>query len=188
MKKVLLLLAALLMVACLASCDGSDNKEATTDTSSSTEESVAQDVVLEISKSTIAEPEEFKATMEEYGAEIEELSDKDAFQFTFSAAEHKALLKDKKAETVSAFKAIEDDEESYVDKIEYDENFRNLKIYVDKEKKPESSSTEEFSAASLALVYQTYIGETQRTLVEIFYTGEAERIDAFTFPISFAFE
>ena len=184
MKKALLLLVAVLMLGCFASC-GSDNSDATTE--APTTEAQAQDVVLEISESTLADPDDFKATMEGYGAEVEELSDKAAFKFTFSEAEYKALLKDKKAETVSAFVAMEENEESYIDKIEYDEDFRKLKIYVDKDKKPEGTNTEEISAASYALVYQTYIGEAQRTFVELYYTGEAERFNSFTFPISYAF-
>ncbi len=188
MKKILLLLVAVLVLSCFASC-GADNNDATTEASTATEtESQAQDVVLEITKSTLADPEGFKASMTEYGADVVELGDKDAFQFTFTESEHKALLKDKKNETVFAFKGLEQNEASYIDKIEYDEDFRNLKIYVDKEKKSESSSTEEITAASHALVYQTYIVGNQRTYVEIYYTGEAEKIDAFTFPISFAFE
>ncbi len=189
MKKLLFLFATVLVIVCFSSCDGGEVAETTTTSSTTAEPTTqAQEVILKIDKGTLADPESFKKSMEEYGAETAELSEEDCFEFVFSKDEHNKLLKDKRDAVASVFKDYEENEASYIDKVEYDDDFRNLKIYVNKEKKTETSNSVEITVASNALAYQTFLPEQKRTFVEIYYTGEEERVDSFTLPMSIVFE
>ena len=191
MKKTLLILAAL-MIVCLASC-GSNNGNTTTQppetTLESTTEAKQEDVVIKIDKDTLTDAESFKNEMESYGAKTKDLSEDNSFEFTFLKADHDKLIKDKFDATVNEFKKYEDNQEHYIDKIEYDADFRNLKFKVNKDLySANSDTTSDIIIAAAALSYQNYLEEGQRTNVEVIYSDTEEVVETFALPMSFSIE
>lgn len=188
MKKVSLLISILLIVSLFTSC-GTDNAPDTTGTSKPTsvettakEESIVQ---IAIEKSNLADADSFIQSMKDYGAEINDISGADGYLLVFSKSEYEKLLEDKYDETVKKFKEYEDNEEHYVDKVEYDEDFRNLKIYVDKELyDTTANTTSNIVVAAVALSYQLYLEDGQKTNAEIIYSGTEEVIYSFSLPMN----
>ncbi len=183
MKKLFSLVCVALALLLLAACGTEPVEESPVTTTEAT--TVAESVKIKVAKSTLEEPENFKDDMEKYGAEVAVSSEDNSFEFTFSATDYAKLLKDKSADAVSAFKQFEDDEAKYIEKVEYDENFRNLKIYVDKEKyDSDSSKSLEFAVAANALAYQVYLEDGQKTFVKVYYTGTDTEVLSFTLPMA----
>ena len=82
------------------------------------------------------------------------------------------------------FKKYEDDESSYVDSVEYDEDFRNLKLFVNKEKYGESGSTTgNIVIASAALSYQMFLEDGQKVSVQVIYSDTQEVVSTFMLPM-----
>ena len=184
MKKLSLIIAAFLVVSLLSAC-GTQNKvdETTTET---TEERTVQ---LNIKKDAMADPESFVDGMKVYGAEVQDSENADYYIFVLSQSEHEKLLKDKFDETVKTFKEYEDDPEHYIDSIEYDEGFRNLTINVNKELYGDgSNSSSNMVVAATALSYQLYLGNIQRTYVEVVFSGTDEVVSQFVLPMNLSVE
>lgn len=201
MKKISLLLCLVLVVGMLAGCGsksdkgtvgvigsvGSDGATSGGDatTTKSTTEDENSDVTISISKDSVVDTEEFIQGMKKFGAEVENKESSDSFKFTFTASEYKKLLEAKHKECVKAFKELEKKEDHYVEKIEYDDNFRNLKISVNKELYDASTKTDDYIIAACALAYQLYITENSYTKVTVVYSGSDEVISSFSLPLNY---
>lgn len=186
MKKISLLLCLVFVVCLLAGCGTESGGDTTTagTTAEATEEKVS-DVTITIKKESVVEVEDFIQDMKSFGAEVKNEEDNDSLFFTFSSEEHKKLLKAKKKECIDNFKGFENDPNNYVEKIEYDDNFRNITISVNKELYDVvDSTTLEYAVAANALAYQLYINENQYTNVSIVYTGTGDVISTFSLPVN----
>ena len=185
MKKLSLLLCLGLVVCLFAGCSTESGNDTTTEpTVEATEEKVS-DVTISIKKDSVVEVEDFIQDMKSFGAEVKNEEDDDSLFFTFSNEEHKKLLDAKKKECIDNFKGFENDPDNYVEKIEYDDNFRNITISVNKELYDVVDSTVgEYAVAANALAYQLYINENQYTNVSIVYTGSEEVISSFSLPVN----
>lgn len=184
LMKRLALIISLVLIACMFSSCGTqaDSSESAQETNETTQEQV---VKIEITKDTLSDADEFKGNMKKYGAEVEEGEDGASYVFVFSSEEHKKLVDDKYSETIKAFKEYEEDENHYIDAIEYDENFRNLVFNVNKDLYNESTdSTNNILIAAKALSYQMYLGQTQKTNVKVVYSGEDEVVSTFSLPMN----
>lgn len=191
MRKILLILTVVLVVACFASCGNSNNDTTTQppETTEATTVEAQEDVVIKISKKNLTDAESFKKEMESFGAKSEDLSDEEAFEFTFSKADHDKLLKAKFDETVNEFKKYEEDSEHYIDKIEYDEDFRNMTFNVNKSLYEASgNTTTNYVVAARALSYQLYLEDGQKTNVKVVYSDTEEVVSTFTLPMTFSVE
>ncbi len=184
MKKISLLLVIIMVVAIFSSCQG-NNLQPSKDDSQTTESSLP-DVKIAIDSASISDPETFISDMEKYGAEVQDMTAAGGgYIFVFSAEEHKKLLADKQASIVEKFKSYESDEESYVEKIEYTDNFRDLVIYVNRDLYDSTSATfVNYSIGANALVYQLYLGEGQHTFVKIIYSDNEETAETFNLPMN----
>ena len=171
----------------LSSC-GSDNAPESNDGNSTTE-AVNGNVTIEIEKLNIADEATFSDDLKAYGAEITESEDGEKLVFEFTNKEYEILIQDKREETVKAFEALENDAESYVEKMEYDDDFRNLKIFVNKQAYDEKASASslgnifnDYAIGAKAVAFQIYLKDGQKTTVEIYYTGTEEPISRFVLP------
>jgi PBP1b-binding outer membrane lipoprotein LpoB len=187
MKKLSLVLCLIALVVLLSSC-GSDTAPDSTE-SSSTTEAVNENVIIEIEKLNIADEATFSDDLKAYGAEITDSEDGGKLVCEFTDSEYKILVQDKREATVKAFEDLENDTESYVEKVEYDDDFRNLKIYVNKEAYDSKASASAFgntfndyAIAAKAVAYQTYLKDGQSTITEIYYTDGEEPISVFPLP------
>ena len=184
MKKIALILSLILLISLLSACGTEDELPADTTVTNSTTQ--AQNVEIEISKDTLAEAEEFLKNMESYGAEVKDEADSNSYILTFSAEEHQKLLDDKYAETIKAFKEFENDQNNYVEKVEFDNNFRNITISVNRELYDViSSEVREYAVGAKALAYQLYANEEQHTNIKIVYSETEELVGEFEMPINF---
>lgn len=188
MKKISLLLVLLLTSGLLSACGGSEGGSetaATTEPPKTTEERLP-DVKLTFEKEQLADEQAFITEMEQYGAEVVDMSDAGGgYICTFGNDEYKKLLDDKHAAALKSFKEIEASETGYIEKIEYNEDFRDLQLYVNREKYDSADSKfSEYSVAAKALAYQLYLGEVQRTFVKVYYSDTEEAITSFSVPMS----
>lgn len=186
MKKLSLLLTLLLVVSMFTACGTQDADGGTATQTTAAEETKAneQNVRIAVDKSNLADEESFVNSMKEYGAEVNSIEGANGYLLVFSKPEHEKLLEDKHKATVEKFKKYEDDESSYVDSVEYDEDFRNLKLFVNKEKYGESGSTTgNIVIASAALSYQMFLEDGQKVSVQVIYSDTQEVVSTFMLPM-----
>lgn len=186
MKKLSLLLTLLLVVSSFTACGTRNTADETTAAQTTVKETKAdeQNVRIAVDKSNLADEESFINSMKEYGAEINSIEGANGYLLVFSKSEHEKLLEDKHKATVDKFKKYEDDESSYIESVEYDEDFRNLKLFVNKEKYGESGSTTgNVVIASAALYYQMFLEDGQKISVQVIYADTEEVVSAFTLPM-----
>ena len=184
MKILSFFIALVLVVALFSGCSVQETAPETTvqTTEQTTEEQV---IKISIKKETLADAEGFVQNMKEYGAEVQNTDNEDGYIFEFSQAAHKNLLEDKHNETVEKFRKYEDDPQHYIDSIDYDDNFRNLTLNVNKELYNNGeNSTSNMVVAATALAYQLYLEDGQRTNVKVIYTGTEEVISQFSLPMN----
>ena len=183
--KILSFFIALVLVVALFS--GCSVQKTAPETTVQTTEQTTEDQVIKISvkKETLADAEGFVQSMKEYGAEVQNTDNEDGYIFEFSQSEYKKLLEDKHNETVEKFRKYEDDPQHYIDSIDYDDNFRNLTLNVNKELYNNGeNSTSNMVVAATALAYQLYLEDGQRTNVKVIYTGTEEVISQFSLPMN----
>ena len=183
MKKISLLLSLVLIASLFSACGSGDNTSA--DTTVTDETSQEQLVEIKVAKDSLADVDEFLGNMKSYGAEAKDSADGNSYVLTFTGEEHKKLLDDKRAEITKAFKGYEEDENHYIDSIEYDEDFRNLVFNVNKDLYNASTDeTNNILIAAKVLIYQMYLGVEQKADVKVVYTGTEEEVKTFTLPIA----
>lgn len=186
MKKLYLLLTLLLVVSSFTACGTRNTADETTAAQTTVKETKTdeQNVRIAVDKSNLADEESFINSMKEYGAEVNSIEGANGYLLVFSKSEHEKLLEDKHKATVEKFKKYEDDESSYIESVEYDEDFRNLKLFVDKEKYGESGSTTgNVVIASAALSYQMFLEDGQKISVQVIYADTGEVVSAFMLPM-----
>ena len=192
MKKTAIILILVLVLAMFSACDSKneDLPKDTTEAQSTTVGTTADDVVrIGVDGNSLADPESFLNNMKEYGAEVKDMTDAGGYLLLFSKDEHKKLLDDKKSEVLNKFKEYEENEEHYVDSIEYNDDFRNVTIYVNKDKySATGSTTENVVVASVVLSYQMFLESGQKTIVEVIYTGTEEVVSKFVLPMNLSIE
>ena len=183
MRKIAFIISLVLVVSLLSACGTQNNFSETTQVTNETTQS--QDVKIEIRKDSLSDADELLENMEKYGAKVEEPGDSDSYIFVFSGEEHQKLLDDKRKEIIKEFKEYEEDENHYVDAIEYDEDFRNLVFNVNKDLYDESKdSTNNMLIAAKVLVYQMHLGKAQKTNVKVVYSGTEDVISTFALPMN----
>ena len=188
MKKLLLFIALVLVVVLFSGCGVQETAPETTGqtTEQAIEQTTEEQVVkISVKKEVLTDAEAFLQGMKEYGAEVQNTDNEDGYIFEFSKAEHKKLLEDKFDETAEKFKEYENNSEHYIDSIEYDDDFRNLTLNVNKALYDNGAdSSGNIVVAATALAYQLYLEDGQRTTVKVLYTGTEEVVSQFTLPMN----
>ncbi len=189
MKKILLITTLVLVISLLTACGTKTPVDTPDTTESTTVETTESFVKIGVQKASLADSESFVQSMKEYGAEVSDMSDAEGYWFTFSVTEHEKLLKDKYAETIKKFKEYEENEEHYIDTIEYDDDFRNLTFNVDKDLYDSNANgTSDIVIAATALAYQLYLEDGQKTFVKVVYSDTEEVVSTFTLPMNLSIE
>lgn len=179
MKKLALLLALLVVVCSLCACGGSTEEP----TETTAPETTTDEVVIRIRKDLIVDTDEFKTDMQKYeGVSVSESDE--LILLTMNSASYDKLVEAKHEEAVKAYDALKTQEGSFVDNIVYDENFRDVKVYVNREKYDAVShnSMEYVTYAANALVYQMYLPNGQQCKVQMIYADTEEIIGTTTLP------
>ena len=187
MKKLSLLLALLLVVGSLCACGNAGGTSPTTTTKApETTEEQLPDVTLAFQKDQIADEAIFVGELEKYGGEVVDMSDAGGgYMCTFTNDEYKRLMTDKHAATVKALKEYENTETGYIERIVYNEDFRDLNLYVNREKYDSADADfTVYAVSAQVLAYKIYLGEGQRTFVKVFYADTEEEITSFSMPMN----
>lgn len=125
----------------------------------------------------------FLKEMEEYGARVNQSVDSEKYSVIFSETQYNDFLKDKYKQVELYYKSIEESEEDFVfKKVEYDEDFRNLKIYVDESQRQYISSIPEYGIAQTAFSYQLFLPEGLGMNVFVIDYENNEVVWSFTLP------
>ena len=96
-------------------------------------------------------------------------------------------LKNLKSKSVKdTFKAVIDDTENYVIDIKYDDDFRNVKVYTEKDKVPEEIS--DFDATLLkimgsSMAYQIYTTKGQSVNITVLDAQNEEVLKSVSYPV-----
>lgn len=179
MRKLALLLALLVVVCSLCACGG--NTEEPTETTAP--ETTTDEVVIRIRKELIVDIEQFKVDMQAHeGVAVTETDE--LLLLTMNSASYDKLVQAEHDKAVKAYDALKTREGSFVDNIVYDENFRDVKVYVNREKYDAVShnSMEYVTYAANALVYQMYLPNGQQCTVQMIYSDTEEVIGTTTLP------
>lgn len=179
MKKLALFFALLVVVCSLCACGGSTEEP----TETTAPETTTDEVVIRIRKDLIVDTDEFKTDMQKYeGVSVSETDE--LILLTMNSASYDKLVEAKHEEAVKAYDALKTQEGSFVDNIVYDENFRDVKVYVNREKYDAVShnSMEYVTYAANALVYQMYLPNGQQCKVQMIYADTEEVIGTTTLP------
>ncbi len=180
MKRIALLLALLVLVVSLCACGGNTDEVAETTTEV---ETTNDNVSINIKKELIVDVEDFKAQLLEYeGVSVNESDE--LLTLNMNAASYDKLVEAKHTEAVNAYDALLKQEGTFVEKFVYDDNFREVKVYVNREKYDAVShnSTEYITYAANALVYQMYLPNGQQCTVQMIYSDTEDVIGTTTLP------
>jgi hypothetical protein len=180
MKKIALLLALLVLVASLCACGG--KTEEVTETTTEVE-TTNDNVSINIKKELIQDVESYKAENSKYeGVTITETED--LIILNMNAASYDKFVEIKHTEAINAYDALLEQEGTFVEKFDYDLNFRSVKVYVNREKYDAVShnSTEYITYAANALAYQMYLPNGQQCTVQVIYSDTQEVIGTTTLP------
>ena len=100
---------------------------------------------------------------------------------------YKKLKVIKSKDTKNGFDEIKNDTENYVTDIEYDNDFRNIKVIADRDKLPEGSISifddVVLKIVSQAMAYQIYTVEGQSAKISVVASDDNEVIYETSFPI-----
>ena len=102
-------------------------------------------------------------------------------------AAYKKLKEVKSKEVLDGFQKIKENEKNYVTEIEYNEDFRNIKVIADRENIPETSISllddTVLDIISYAMVYQIYTVEGQKLKITVICSDNEEVVFQSDFPI-----
>ncbi len=130
----------------------------------------------------ISESEFFK-DMNRYGAKIDPKSGELGYFVIFTESQYHKLMTDKYKQVELYYKGFEESEEDFIfKKVEYDEDFRNLKIYVDESQRQYISSIPEYGIAQNAFNYQMFLSEGVGVNVDVIDYKTNKVVWSFTLP------
>lgn len=125
----------------------------------------------------------FLKETQEYGAKVNQSSDGENYDLIFSETQYNNLLKDKYNQIASIYSNYEyADTYSVIGKVEFDEDFRNLKIYTDKELWEVMAYDPTESVASLAYSYQMFLPEGVGINVDVIDYKTNKVVRSFALP------
>jgi hypothetical protein len=108
------------------------------------------------------------------------------YTLTMTESAYKELKDIKSKPVKDAYNDIINDAENYVTDIKYDDDFRNVKVYAEKDKVPEEFS--DFDATLIkvmgsAMAYQIYTIEGQSVNITVFDAQNEEILKTVSYPV-----
>lgn len=182
MKKLSLLLAILMLVACLCACENSKEEPTTTTTAP---ETTTDEVVIRVKKTLLVDVDDFIDGLSKYEGITVTTTD-ELVLLTMTGKSYASFIEQKHSEAVQSYNEILAKEDTYVEKFDYDENFRDVKVYVNRSRYDAAShdSYEFVDYVSIALAYQMYLPNGQQTKITILYSDNEEVISTDVLPIT----
>ncbi len=182
MKKLLLLLCLVMLICSLCACSGDADAENT----EPVEESVTVDDVVNISfdKDEFVDYKKFIKESEGYEGVTCEEGDT-TIVLTMDSASYAKLLEAKQKEAVEAYDKLVKEEGSYIEKFDYDDNFREVKCYVNRELYEAADVNTTMAVIELggvALAYQQYHVHGKNTIISLIYADNEEVIATVKLP------
>ncbi len=182
MKKVALILAVLMVICALASCDKAAEEPATT---TEVAETQPENVVIHIKKDLVDETTFITSISEFEGISV--ASDETFHILTMSQGTYVTFLKAKAQDVYDMFDDIIA-QGSFIEDITYDENFRTVKVMVDREGfdaiGKDTQRVQLMTIGAYAMSYQMFLEEGQKTTVIAVYSDTEEEAMVMTLPIT----
>lgn len=187
MKKILALVLVLSMTfVVFAGCSKAPEKE----TESTTQQN-SSNVTIKISGDTFAEDfseiEFYEALDSIEGIFHTKNTETNEYTLQMTEEAYKKLKAVKSKEVLNGFEEIKSNAENYVTEIEYDDDFRNIKVTADREKLPEGSisilDNTVLKIISYAMAYQIYTVDGQKLKITVICSDNEEVVFQSDFPI-----
>lgn len=187
MKKILALFLVISMTFVIfAGCNKTPSKE-----TESTTKQISSNVIIKISGDTFAEDfseiEFYEALDSIEGIFHTKNTETNEYTLQMTEDAYKKLKDVKSKEVLNGFDEIKKNSENYVTEIEYNEDFRNIKVIADREKLPEGSISifddTVLKIISQAMAYQIYTVEGQKLKITVICSDNDEVVFQSDFPI-----
>jgi hypothetical protein len=187
MKKILALFLGLsITFVIFAGCNKTPAKE-----TESTTKQTSSNVIIKISGDTFAEDfseiEFYEALDSIEGVFHTKNTETNEYTLQMTEAAYKKLKDVKSKEVLNGFDEIKKNSENYVTEIEYNEDFRNIKVIADREKLPEGSISmlddTVLKIISQAMAYQIYTVEGQRVNITVINSESEEVLKTVSYPV-----
>ena len=185
MKKIALILSLVLVFSLFSACGEKQlPDESTTNVTESTEK-VPENVVVSVNKELVADETAFLTDISEIDG-ITSTADENFYVLTMSQEVYKKLLTVKSDEVIDEYDALVQKGE-YIEDIQHTENFRQVMVYVNREKFDAiDSATKQLQLITIgakAMSYQMFLEDGQRVSVSAIYSGTEEVALAISLPI-----
>lgn len=192
MKKIIALLMVIAISICFASCSSGEtsaNEDVSATSNTASTEIVDENLLtVEITVPASMFDEENQPSNElteeqkEQGFKSVNINEDGSVTYTMSKAAFKDYKENLKASTEDTFNNL-GSEYSFIQKVEYDDNFSVVKLYVD-----EASYSQGFNFMCImaigysANLYQAYTNEEVNCTVEVYNNADGELIESGTYP------
>lgn len=188
MKKTPIILFVAAVLCLLCACGNTENAPDSTVSSSGNgtlSESASENVVISVNKELVADETVFLTDISEIGGITSTMND-NFYVLTMSQESYKNLLKSKSQEVIDEYELLSRKGE-YIEDIDYSEDFREIKVYVNRQKYDAvDSATQQMQLITIgakAMSYQMFLTEGQKTLVSAVYSGTEETAFTISLPI-----
>ncbi len=185
MKRILsVFLIAVLPLVVFAGC-GKDTTEPTTTTTAA-----PTSIVVKIPASSLAEDfseEDFYQKLDGIEGIFHTKNDEtNEYTLQMTEAAYKKLKEIEAKVVLTAFEEKKNNTENYITDIEYNEDFRNIKVIADREKLPEDFNFLDDTLISVvadAMAYQIYTTAGQKLTISVVASDDNTEILKATFPV-----
>lgn len=188
MKKTPIILFVAAVLCLLCACGNTENAPDSTVSSSGSgtlSESASENVVISVNKELVADETVFLTDISEIGGITSTMND-NFYVLTMSQESYKNLLKSKSQEVIDEYELLSRKGE-YIEDIDYSEDFREIKVYVNRQKYDAvDSATQQMQLITIgakAMSYQMFLTEGQKTLVSAVYSETEETAFTISLPI-----
>lgn len=188
MRKTALLLFVVAVILLFGACGNTEEAHGNMSPSENTEsqsETGSENVVVSVNKDLVADEVTFLTDISEIGG-ITSTTNDNFYVLTMSRESYKNLLKAKSQEVIEEYKLLSQKGE-YIEDIDYSEDFREIKIYVNREKYEAVDSASHqmqlITVGAKAMSYQMFLTEGQKTVVSAVYSDTEEIALTLALPI-----
>lgn len=131
--------------------------------------------------------ETFLKEMKEYDAKVIQTNDGAKYSVAFSESQYNKYMTDKYNQVSVYYNSIKDDDDEYevIKKVEFDENFRNLKIYINKELWEVMAYDCTKGVASQAYSYQMFLEDGIGVNIEVINNKTNNVYYSYTLPYDY---
>lgn len=192
MKKIIVLLLTVAILLCFASCSSGETteKEKTSTNSATTTTEIVDENLLTVEITVPAsmfdednqQSNELSEEQKEQGFKSAQVNEDGSVTYTMSKAAFKDYKENLKATVEDTFNNL-GSEYSFIQKVDYDNNFSVVKLYVD-----EATYSQGFNFMCVMAVgysanmYQAYTNEEISCTVEVYNNANGELIESATYP------